>query len=113
AELLAAMGDGAPFFPPGAKVPLEAFGAENLATLRAEQDRVVEDVARLPEPSAVIRTLQAAGLRSYVRLPLASEGQVIGSLVLGSDRTGAFDAEHVETARHVADQLAIPIRHAL
>ena len=113
AEVLAAEGQGVPFFPPGAKVPLEAFGPEDLATVRAEQDRVVEDVARLDQPSTIIRTLRGAGLRSYIRLPLAAEGQVIGSLFLGSDRAGAFDTEQVEIARQVADQLAIAIRHAL
>src|SRR5262249_24353984 len=59
------------------------------------------------------RTLAGVGLRSYIRLPLASEGQVIGALFLGWDREGAFEAEPVEIARQVADQLAIAIRHAL
>jgi PAS domain S-box-containing protein len=113
AELLAGEGAGVPFFPPGTKVPVDAFGAGDLAALRAVQDRVVEDIELLPEPSAIVRTLQPAGLRSYAGLPLTSEGQVIGSLVLGSDCAGAFDPEQIEIARQVAGQLAIAIRHAL
>jgi signal transduction histidine kinase/CheY-like chemotaxis protein len=113
AEMLAVEGGGVPFFPPGAKVPLEAFGPEDLAAVHAQQDRVVEDVARLAQPPNIIQTLHEAGLRSYMRLPMASEGQVIGSLLLGSDRAGAFETEQVEIARQVADQLAIAIRHAL
>ncbi len=113
AEMLAAEGGGLPFFPPGTEVSLEAFGAQDLAAIRAEQVQTVDDVARLAEPSTILRTLHGAGLRSYLGLPLASEGQVIGWLLLGSDRVGVFHAEQVEIAGQVADQLAIAIRHAL
>ncbi len=44
---------------------------------------------------------------------MAFEGRVIGTLVLASDRTGSFDAEQLEIARQVADQLAIAIRQAM
>ena len=112
-EKLAEVGAVEPLLPAGTKMPLEALGAEDVEALRAAQERVVVDVAGLAEPSEVVRILSAAGLRSYVRLPMAFEGRVIGALVLASDRTGTFDAEHLEIARQVADQLAIAIRHAL
>jgi GAF domain-containing protein len=103
AEMLAGEGSGVPFFPPGSNVSLDAFGGD-LAAIRAEQDRIVEDLQPLGEPATIIGTLVEAGLRSYVRFPLASEGQVIGTLFLGSDRSGAFDTEQVEIGRQVADQ---------
>src|SRR5207249_4609718 len=76
-------------------------------------DHLVAEVALIPEPPALVRVLHPAGVRSYVRLALASEGQLIGALVLSSDQPGGFDAEQVEIAREVANQLAIAIRHAL
>ena len=94
-------------------MPLEALGAEDVEAIRAARECVVEDVASLAEPSQVVRILAPAGLRSYVRLPMAFEGRVIGTLVLASDRTGSFDAEQLEIARQVVDQLAIAIRQAM
>jgi signal transduction histidine kinase/CheY-like chemotaxis protein len=112
-EKLAEVGAGEPLLPAWTKLPLEALGPEDIAAIRAAQERIVEDVASLPEPSEVVRILQPAGLRSYVRLPMAFEGRGIGTLSLASNRTGTFDAERLDIARLVADQLAIAIRHAL
>jgi PAS domain S-box-containing protein len=113
AEVLAAEGSGAPFYAPGAKISLEPLGDSGIAELRSGVDCIVPDVSRLAKPSAILQTFHPSGLGSSVRLPLASEGQLIGSLVLSSDRPGAFDAEQVEMAREVAVPLAIAIRHAL
>ncbi len=112
-EKLAEVGAGEPLLPAWSKLPLEALGDEDVEAVRAARERVVEDVDRLAEPSEVVRILRPAGLRSYVRLPMAFEGRVIGALSLGSDRTGRFDAEQLDVARQVVDQLAIAIRHAL
>jgi signal transduction histidine kinase len=43
---------------------------------------------------------------------LIAQGELIGSLNLGSDRPAAFTAEAVAVAHEVANQLAIAIRHA-
>ena len=113
AERLAAQGAAEPLLPPGTKVPLEALGARDIEDLAAGRDHIEEDVARLQEPAQMVRMLQSAGLRSYIRIPMASEGRVIGTLVLSSDRPGMVDSERLEIARQVADQLAIAIRHAM
>jgi signal transduction histidine kinase/DNA-binding response OmpR family regulator len=110
---LAEVGAAEPYLPAWTKMPLGALGAEDIAAIRAAQERVVEDVASLDESSQVVRILRPAGLRSYIRLPMTFEGRVIGTLALGSDRTGPFEVEQLEIARQVADQLAIAIRHSL
>ncbi len=113
AERLASEGATELLLPPGTKVPLDALDVRDLEALSAGQDRIIEDVSLLPEPAQTIRMLQTAGLRSYTRIPLALESQVIGTLVLSSDQPGSLDAEQLGIAHQVADHLAIAMRHAL
>jgi signal transduction histidine kinase/CheY-like chemotaxis protein len=113
AERLAAAGATEPLLPAGMRVSIESLGVEDLQALISGQDRIVADVSLLSDPARTIRMLRAAGLRSYVRMPLAFEGQLIGTLVLSSDRTGIPESEKLELAHQVADQLAIAMRHAL
>jgi light-regulated signal transduction histidine kinase (bacteriophytochrome) len=63
-------------------------------------------------PPATVRTLQAEGLRSCVRVPLTVQGGLLGSLNLWSGQVSAFTAEQVDIAREAANQLAIGIRQA-
>ena len=56
--------------------------------------------------------LEADGIRSIVAVPLLANGELIGTLNLGSSEIAAFSAEHIEIAQDVADSLAVAIRHA-
>ena len=60
----------------------------------------------------VLEVLKSEGVRSWLSVPLIAQGELIGSLNLGSDRPAAFTAEAVTVAHEVANQLAIAIRHA-
>jgi signal transduction histidine kinase/DNA-binding response OmpR family regulator len=101
----------APRFPIGTRVTLEGR-EQDLAVLQSGQVYVVGDVWTLPSLPATVRTLQAEGLRSYARVPLIAQGELIGSLNLWSDQADAFTAEQIDIAREVANQTAIGIQQA-
>jgi signal transduction histidine kinase/DNA-binding response OmpR family regulator len=109
--VFASVSRGTPRFPIGTRISLEDV-AEDLAVLQSGQVYVVADVRTLTAPPATVRTLQAEGLRSYVRVPLIAQGELIGSLNLWSDQVDAFTAEQVDIAREVANQTAIGIQQA-
>jgi signal transduction histidine kinase/DNA-binding response OmpR family regulator len=110
--VLAVGSHGASRFPLGTRTSLEAYGMRDLAALQAGRVYVVADVRTLDPPPAAVHALQAEGLRSYVRMPLLAQGELIGSLNLWSEQPGALTAEQVDIAREVADQLAIGLQQA-
>jgi signal transduction histidine kinase/DNA-binding response OmpR family regulator len=110
--VLATAGRDTPSFSVGTHIELEAYGREDLAVLQTSQVYVVEDVRKLDPPPATVYVLLAEGLQSYIRVPLAVQGALIGTLNLWSDQLGAFTAEQVDVAREVANQLAIGIHQA-
>jgi PAS domain S-box-containing protein len=93
---------------PETRVPLEVFG--NIEEFRQGKAHVVEDIQTVSLPQQTLQTLRAHGVRSYINLPLVAQGELVGSLNLGSDRPGAFATEHLAIAREVADSLAIAIQ---
>jgi PAS domain S-box-containing protein len=92
------------------KFPLEMF--QHLEELRVGHVRQVADVLALPQPGPIDQALQAHGIRAYVSIPLIAKGELLGLLNLGLDRPGPFDAEYMEIAREVADQLAVAVQQA-
>jgi len=75
------------------------------------QAHVVEDLLALPPSSPLMEILQAGGVRSYVNVPIISEGKSIGSLNVGMGSPGALSSEQADIAREMADELAIGIHH--
>jgi PAS domain S-box-containing protein len=63
-------------------------------------------------PSAMARALHFEDLRSYVTVPLVTQGELVGFLNLGADRPHAFTSEHVDIANEVANQFAVAVRQA-
>ena len=93
----------------GSWVPLNLFGDPD--DLRQGRPYVVPNLAHIPMAPARI-ALEEDGIRSIVAVPLLANGELIGTLNLGSNEIAAFSAEHVEIAQDVADSLAVAIRHA-
>jgi signal transduction histidine kinase/DNA-binding response OmpR family regulator len=108
--VLADAGSGTRRFPTGTRLLLEEYGERDIEVLRAGQVYVVKDVLTLSPPPPTVQALQADGLRSYVRVPMVAQGELIGMLNLWSDQPGAFTPEQVDVAREVADQLAIGLQ---
>jgi signal transduction histidine kinase/DNA-binding response OmpR family regulator len=109
--VFASVSRGTPRFPIGTRLSLEDR-EQDLAVLQSGQVYVVADVRALTSLPATVRALRAEGLRSYIRVPLMAQGELIGSLNLWSDQVDAFSPEQVDIAREVANQMAIGIQQA-
>jgi PAS domain S-box-containing protein len=94
----------------GKHVPLD--DSVDLVSLEQGLPHMVVDIEAMDHLSATDEQLLAEGLRSYINVPLISQGQLIGVLNLGAKAPGAFGAEQVEIVRQVADSLAIAIQQA-
>ncbi|MBI3944161.1 MAG: PAS domain S-box protein, partial [Chloroflexi bacterium] len=94
----------------GERIPLSIYGLSE--ELLHGKIHIVEDVLEDPHPSLRVRELQTEGLRSYVSIPLMAQGQLIGSLNLGSDRPGAFASDDLDIAGELAGQLAVALQNA-
>jgi PAS domain S-box-containing protein len=99
-------------YDPGTRLTLDDFGREDIALMQSGTERVVADIEALPSRSPVLDALYAKGMRSYVRIPLLAEGELVGTLNLGNNLKGAYSPEQVSMARSIADQLAIALRQA-
>ncbi len=53
-----------------------------------------------------------AALRSYLTLPLAMEGELIGCVSLGSEQPNAFDAQDLQFFSVIGYQMASSLRHS-
>ncbi len=112
AAVLAAHAAGETKMRTGTRLPLESFDFGNIRFLGQGTVHLVEDIETLSPLAPVIQTLKAEGLRSYINVPLITQGRLMGALNLGGRSPGIFTAEHVEIAREVADLLAVAIRQA-
>ncbi len=108
--VVACLVNGATQIGEGARFPLQALGIAE--ELRQGQVHRVDDILTLSEPPPIVQALHAEGLRSYISVPLVSQGELIGSLNLGADSPGTFGPEPVDIAREVADQLAVAVQQA-
>jgi diguanylate cyclase (GGDEF)-like protein/PAS domain S-box-containing protein len=88
----------------------ESYG--DLDLLQGGRVQVVNDLWELEQPSQDIRSLREENVRAYIRVPLISEGALIGALSLESYEAHVFTPEHVDIASEVADSLAIAIVQA-
>lgn len=95
----------------GSRLPLPMVGPAQEFQQRHEL-RLVEDIAALPHPTPIEQTLLSEGVRSYVSVPLVARDELIGSLNLGVERPGAWEAGHLDIACEVADSLAVAIQSA-
>ena len=73
---------------------------------------VVEDLASAVSHATLDAILLSEGIRSYIRMPLCVQDEVIGSLNISSDVPGALSDEHLSVGQEVADRLAVALRHA-
>ena len=110
--VFASLGPDAGCYPPGTRFPLSTFDPAELAALEGGEAVVAEVLAA---PSLGDRSGQPAGpdrARFYLRVPLSCEGHLIGSLNLYEPKARGFSPEQVQTAREVADSLAVALQHA-
>jgi signal transduction histidine kinase/HAMP domain-containing protein/ActR/RegA family two-component response regulator len=66
-----------------------------------------QDIAALVHPSPGMAALQAAGVRTFVIIPLIANGHLIGALAVGARDADAIAPEHIDIAREIADEVAV------
>jgi signal transduction histidine kinase len=72
----------------------------------------IPDLATISARSPLQKTLYRNGTRSYLAIPLPVQNQIIGALILESERPHTFGAEYTRLAVQVAMTLAIGIHQA-
>jgi ribose transport system ATP-binding protein len=83
-----------------------------IETVRQGRVHHVTDILAQDRRSSLAQALEAAGIRSYVSVPLMAQDQAIGTLNAGSEKPNFFTAEYVEIMEEVAASLAIAIQQA-
>jgi PAS domain S-box-containing protein len=91
----------------GARFPLSAVGQMD-ALLRGETHRI-PDTLEIEDPSLPVQRLIEEGVRAYVNFPLVTAGELIGTMNLTRATPGDFGEEDLQTAREVADLLAVAV----
>ena len=94
----------------GSTIPLSQFSAPDI--LRTGPVRYIEDIAAQTPRPPVLDSLLAEGIRCTLTAPLLVQEQLLGELNLAATTTAAFDKEHLEIVREVADQLAVATQQA-
>jgi signal transduction histidine kinase len=72
----------------------------------------VPDLDAMPSLSPLQREIRAEGVRSYIAVPLAAQGKLVGMLNLGSQEMHAFDADLQTAALEVGRRLALVMYNA-
>ena len=72
----------------------------------------VADLDHVPARTPLQEEIYGEGVRSYLSVPLSSQGKIVGVLNLGSFRPEAFSEDDQEIAREVAQHVAIVLRNA-
>jgi PAS domain S-box-containing protein len=98
--------------PPDTSLPDPLGLIDDLAALRQGQIYAVPDTHLAHTPTQVPHDWQAAGLRSYLGVPLLARGALIGVLTLAANAPGAFGPDALDVVRQVADQLAVALQNA-
>ena len=73
---------------------------------------IVDNLAAVAQPTPVDSMLLAEGIRSYIRIPLCVQDEVIGSLNISSGEPRALSDHHLSVAQEIADRLAVALREA-
>ncbi|HTP10213.1 MAG TPA: ATP-binding protein [Anaerolineae bacterium] len=76
------------------------------------QVMVVDDLTQPGTRSAIEQQLIGDGMRSWINVPLVSEEQFIGSLLLASDHAAAFESDYVAATHEIGALLSIAMNQA-
>jgi len=110
ATILASSVPDDPLFPMGSQVPQEDFQA--IWSMREDGYVRVGDLAATPAPQRIIEHLTASGIRSLLFIPMLVQNELLGTLNLGSKAANAFQPQHEQIVRQVAEALALAISQA-
>jgi transcriptional regulator with GAF, ATPase, and Fis domain len=85
-------------------------------TRRVRQSSLSADLGPLPPHEAEIDPARfwlvaEKGIRSWVSVPLRSQGEVSGAMLFGARRPNAYDPHDADLARRVADHVALALAY--
>ena len=83
-----------------------------IESLQQNEMYFVDDLAKSSQPSSVDKSLFAAGIRSYARVPLIAHGELLGAINFHAEEPSAFSLPVLDIAIEAAAQLAIAIHNA-
>ena len=93
----------------GDRVPIEGVATEWLAA--HGETLLIDDLSQVPQ-ATVPEVGFYKGTRAVARLPLAVGGRAIGSLVVASNRPGAYSRSQVALLEQVAAQISVPVENS-
>lgn len=88
---------------------LMEFGKENVLTGRT---RYMPDIQAVGEHTPILQKLIERGLHSVLTVPMLVEETFVGTMTLCSKQVSAYNQEHLEISREIADQIAISLQQA-
>ncbi|HIK14271.1 MAG TPA: response regulator [Leptolyngbyaceae cyanobacterium M33_DOE_097] len=94
----------------GQRFSFEEYGA--IEQLQRNEVVLINDLATLENPSALMQQFAAQGIRTIARLPIWAQNELIGSLKLAAVRPSAFTQEDIDIAQELVDQMAIAIQQS-
>lgn len=86
--------------------------AVDLDLLGSGKPYIVENLNALGQPLLLQQKMIAAGIQSYISIPLRAAGVLIGMLNLGAASVAAFGSQDLRIAQELADSLAVAIQQA-
>ncbi|MBL8270365.1 GAF domain-containing protein, partial [Steroidobacter sp.] len=84
-----------------------------LREVGSAQAIVLPDLTTATSTADLVSELRRSGAVSYAGLPLRGEQQLFGMLELIDTRPDCFNADHIQAAHTIADQLAIALQQAV
>ena len=78
----------------------------------SDQIQIISDTLTQPVPAYLAPNFLPQAVRSIIIVPLINQKEFIGSLNLATTIPNAFQIDHIDVAREIADQLAIAITNA-
>ncbi len=101
------------WYPPGTRLHDHLKDRPEIGALRQGHISGAEEARGMDFTSLLMDALQAAGMQSYMLVPLLNEGRLLGAIFLASGGKEDFSADQLEVAREVGDQLAVAMRQSL
>ncbi|HEX2439920.1 MAG TPA: GAF domain-containing protein [Methylomirabilota bacterium] len=81
--------------------------------VKSGKAQIVEDLATMPDRTAVEDQMVAAGLRGFLCAPLHYQNRVIGTLELGSPQPGDFSTAQLPTLGEVLPLFAMAVQRSM
>ncbi|MCD5330488.1 PAS domain S-box protein [Chromobacterium piscinae] len=113
ARVLALERETGSLYDPGLQLSLASYGMDDLLCMKRGEICLEKDLGALSWRAPTPERLFRQGMRSYARVPLIAEGQLLGMLNLGSDMTGAFDDAQLAMAQAYARHMAVCLQQSL